>query len=80
MPVMNKFKANASQIKGMRYVSGDEYKEFIQTHSFVEVEDTNVMLRKDWMIREYQPSEYIPEKWTVWSFPDRGRWATHIGD
>ncbi len=28
----------------------------------------------------FAPSTFIPETTTVWSFPDRGDWATHVGN
>ena len=64
----------------MRYIKREEYEQFIQTHSFVEIDNTKVNIQKNWKISEYQPSKYIPEEWTVWSFPDRGDWATHVGN
>jgi hypothetical protein len=30
--------------------------------------------------RKIAPSTFTPETTTVWSFPDRGYWATHIGN
>ncbi|SDM47796.1 DNA methylase [Lachnospira pectinoschiza] len=31
------------------------------------------------MIIELQPNSFSPEQTTIWSFPDRGKWATHSG-
>ena len=31
------------------------------------------------MLIELQPNSFIPEQTTIWSFPDRGKWATHSG-
>ncbi len=28
----------------------------------------------------FAPSTFTPETTTVWSFPDRGDWATHVGN
>ena len=30
------------------------------------------------MRRHFAPSTFTPETTTVWSFPDRGEWATHV--
>ena len=76
----DKSEAEISSLKGMRYIKKEEYEQFVQTHSFVEIENTKVNIQKNWKISEYQPSKYIPEEWTVWSFPDRGDWATHVGN
>jgi hypothetical protein len=29
---------------------------------------------------KFAPSTFTPETTTVWSFPDRGDWATHVGN
>ena len=31
------------------------------------------------MLIELQPDSFSPEQTTIWSFPDRGKWATHSG-
>ncbi|MEM3637973.1 MAG: DNA methyltransferase [Conexivisphaerales archaeon] len=68
------------QYKRMRRVSYEEYKQFIKSRDSVIIEDAQVKLQKEWNIKRYQPDNYIPEEWTVWSFPDRGDWATHVGN
>ena len=35
---------------------------------------------KEWKIDNYGPGDFHPEAWTVWSFEDRGDWATHKGN
>lgn len=32
------------------------------------------------MLIVLQPKSFSPEQTTVWSFPDRGKWATHSGE
>lgn len=65
----------------MREVTVRDYLNFLKEHEFVIVEDQKVNLHKQWEITDWVPSErYKPEGTTVWSFPDRGSWATHIGD
>ena len=76
----DKCESEVSSFKGMRYIKKEEYEKYIQTHNFVEIENTKVNIQKNWKINEYQPSNYVPEEWTVWSFPDRGDWATHVGN
>lgn len=76
----DKSESEISTLKGMRYIKKEEYEQFIRTHTFVEIESTKVNIQKNWEISEYQPSKFIPEEWTVWSFPDRGDWATHVGN
>ncbi|MBU4138663.1 MAG: site-specific DNA-methyltransferase [Euryarchaeota archaeon] len=31
-------------------------------------------------LSQFAPSTFTPETTTVWSFPDRGDWATHVGN
>ncbi len=64
----------------MREVAHSEYKEFIKTHDHVVIEDVKVPLQKKHEITKYAPENFAPETTTVWSFPDRGDWATHIGN
>ena len=35
--------------------------------------------KKEECFIELQPNSFSPEQTTVWSFPDRGKWATHSG-
>jgi DNA modification methylase len=65
---------------GMELVTEDAYRAFLRHHESVPIENTNVKLSKKWLIESFQPSDYSPQEWTVWSFPDRGDWATHIGN
>jgi len=65
----------------MREIAIRDYLNFLKDHEFVVVKDQKVKLHKQWEIIKWAPSgEYKPEGTTVWSFPNRGDWATHIGD
>ncbi len=64
----------------MRLVTFEEYLEYVKNHSVVCIEDEEIAVGKPYRIKEYQPDEFTLEKTTVWSFPDRGDWATHRGD
>ncbi len=64
----------------MHQISVEEYGEFLGSHSFVTIEDQKVELVKGWKIDTYSPKDFRPEAWTVWSFEDRGDWATHKGN
>jgi len=64
----------------MREVSGEEYKAFMRDHKEVVIEGKAVKL-VDWgKIDLLEPEEFTLEKTTVWSFENRGKWATHRGD
>lgn len=64
----------------MRLVSHEEYQQFIATRDLVTIENTKVALPRTWAIRKFEPPGFMSEEWTVWSFPQRGDWATHSGD
>ena len=66
-----------SKYMSMREVSFEEYLEYIKKHDYVIIEDTKLEIGRRWPIKELQPSDFEPETTTVWSFPDRGKWATH---
>ncbi|MGC9059391.1 MAG: DNA methyltransferase [Candidatus Aenigmatarchaeota archaeon] len=61
----------------MKEVTYEDYLEFIKTHKFVVIENVKLEIGKKWPIKELQPRNFKPETTTVWSFPDRGNWATH---
>ena len=61
----------------MREVTEQEYREFLATHKEVLVEDKPVKLINGARIALFEPKEFALEKTTVWSFANRGKWATH---
>lgn len=65
----------------MREITFEEYLEYIKHHNEVIIEDTKVKLlgRKN-RTKPLAPKSYKPEIGSVWSFPERGKWATHHGD
>ena len=65
----------------MKEISHQDYLEFIKDHDYVVIGGVKIKLQKHWKIKSYAPpSDYTLERTTVWSFPDRGDWATHKGD
>lgn len=64
----------------MRLVTWEEYREYVKKHRFVRVEDAEIEVGLPHRITRYQPERFTLETTTVWSFPDRGDWATHKGD
>lgn len=64
----------------MREVTHEDYLKFLEKRDYVVIEDVEIKLQKDWKISSYAPENFKPERTTVWSFPDRGSWATHRGD
>ena len=61
----------------MREITFQDYKEFIKIHKEVEIEDVKLTIGAPKKIKELQPKNFTLESTTVWSFPERGTWATH---
>lgn len=65
----------------MDKVPFSEYREYLAKHKTVLIEDVEMEIGHKWTIHEFAPPKsYRPESTTVWSFPDRGDWASHAGN
>lgn len=65
----------------MREVSQADYESFLASHKSVNVGNVTIHLHGKWTIDTYGPDDdYRTETETIWSFPVRGEWATHVGD
>lgn len=63
----------------MREITHENYLNFIKKHKTIMIEDTEITLGEN-HIEELQPKNFDLESETVWSFEDRGDWATHRGN
>jgi len=61
----------------MKEIKEEEYKNFIKKYRYINIEGSKLEIGKNWQIYELQPKKFELETTTVWSFPERGRWATH---
>ena len=64
----------------LRELTIAEYEIFRSERSSVRVAGKVIPLTGHKMIRQIHPPDFVPETETVWSFPDRGDWATHVGN
>ena len=65
----------------MREVPVEEYLDFVSKHKAIVIEDQLIPLEPIEVRRlEPLPEELTDISATVWSFPERGSWATHRGD
>jgi hypothetical protein len=64
----------------MREITEQEYKSFMREHKDVTIEGKAVKLVEWGKINLLEPEDFTLEKTTVWSFENRGKWATHRGD
>src|SRR6266849_5507184 len=64
----------------MQIVSRQDYCDFLNRNECVRIGRFELRLAKQWKIERFEPTNYNLEETTVWSFPDRGNWATHLGN
>jgi DNA modification methylase len=64
----------------MTEITDEDYREFIKTHNEVMIENVKVKIGQPKKITEYQPKDFELETTNIWSFPERGTWATHQGN
>jgi len=68
------------KLNGMKEITEKEYREFLKNHNSVTIENVKVLLTKEQKIESFEPENFKLETTTVWSFPERGDWATHKGN
>ncbi|MEM3039241.1 MAG: DNA methyltransferase [Candidatus Methanomethylicaceae archaeon] len=61
-------------------VKFNDYLEYLKDHKKILIEGSELEIGIKKRIERYQPEEFKLEETTVWSFPERGTWATHRGD
>jgi len=64
----------------MQEVTAEDYLNFIKNQKTVTIEDAEIAIGHLHKIKAFQPSDFQLETTSVWSFPERGDWATHKGD
>jgi DNA modification methylase len=65
----------------MELATLDDLKKFAAQRKVVTIENQEVKIGNNWKISEFAPPEgYVPETSSVWSFPNRGSWATHASN
>ncbi len=65
----------------MRELTKDEYYDFLLHGKEVVINGKKIILEGPYDVKEFEPPvDFELERGTVWSFPNRGNWATHKGD
>ena len=64
----------------MREVTERDLKEFLKKHREVQIGRARITIGEPKRIRQYQPEDFELERINAWSFPERGKWATHKGN
>jgi len=66
--------------KRMKEIRSADYVRFLSLRKSIRIDGKLIPLGRRAQIAEWGPPEqYEHEAYTVWSFPDRGEWATHNG-
>jgi DNA modification methylase len=67
--------------RSMELVTYKDYQQFIKQNKSVTIEKSKIRIGQRKRIKSHSPpKDYVMESETVWSFPDRGNWATHTGN
>jgi DNA modification methylase len=61
----------------MEEVTDKDYESFVSKHKKIVIEDTELEIGNHNEIKILQPENFELETTTIWSFPSRGKWATH---
>ena len=69
--------AFAIGFQSMSSVDWNQYDDFLATHNSIVIEGKTIKLRGHQRPKKLQPDDFKTETTTLWSFPKRGRWATH---
>jgi DNA modification methylase len=64
----------------MREICWEEYEAYLAQHRAVVIEETRIPLSGRKQVERIQLDDFELETTTVWSFPERGSWATHQGN
>lgn len=64
----------------MKEITERNLREFLKDHKEVQIGKTKVKIGEPNRTRKYQPETFELEKKNAWSFPQRGKWATHRGN
>ncbi len=73
-------RVSTRSIISMRLVEWEEYEAFLRKRREVNIENVRIPLVGRTQVPVFQPVDFELEQTTVWSFPERGTWATHRGD
>src|SRR2546422_5248015 len=67
--------------KRMKEIRPTDYIRFLSLRKSIRIEGKKIPIGNGKAISRWSPpGEYEAEAYTVWSFPDRGDWATHNGE
>ncbi|EQD28533.1 DNA methylase N-4/N-6, partial [mine drainage metagenome] len=67
----------STKLLEMKEIIDKDYREFVSKNKKIIIEDVELELGGHKEVKMLQPDDFELETTTVWSFPSRGKWATH---
>ena len=64
----------------LKEITYNQYRKCIKINPTVKIGDTLIEINKKLSFSRFAPDDFKPQTTTVWSFPNRGDWATHKGN
>jgi SAM-dependent methyltransferase len=64
----------------MTEVTDRDFRNFVKEHRQVTIESATIKIGQHKNIESYKPDQFTLERTNAWSFPERGKWATHQGN
>ena len=61
----------------MHKITDNDYITFLKSNQEVVIEDQHIVIGKEIIIKDLEPDNFKLEIENIWSFPDRGKWASH---
>jgi len=70
----------AEDYLSMKKVTQKDLEIFLKEHEEAQIGKTRIKIGIPKHIKQYQPENFELERTNAWSFPERGKWATHKGN
>ena len=61
----------------MQKITDTDYNDFLKLNKEIVIEDQHIAIGGKPLIKQLQPDNFELEIENIWSFPERGKWATH---
>lgn len=65
------------EFQEMRKITQSDYVNFLELNKEIIIEDQHITIGGKYIITKLQPDNFELEIENIWSFPERGKWATH---
>ncbi|WMT50566.1 MAG: DNA methyltransferase [Ferroplasma sp.] len=65
------------ELQAMHKITQSDYYNFLELNKEIIIEDQHITIGGKYIITQLQPDNFELEIENIWSFPERGKWATH---